>query len=115
MILPPWSPPSGPRSIEPVGGLDDVEIVFDDQKRCTGFEKFAERGEQFGDVVEMQAGGRLVENVEDALIFCASKVRGELQALSFAAGERRGGLAEAQIAEADFVQDAEFRNDFGND
>ena len=98
---------------QPVRGFNHIEIVFDDQERCAGFEKFAESGEKFGDVVEVQAGGGLVENVEDALIFCASKVRGELQALGFAAGKRRGGLAEAQIAQADFVQHAELGNDLG--
>ena len=40
-------------------------------------------------------------------------MRGELQALRFAAGERGGGLAEAQIAEADFVEDAQLAMTLG--
>src|SRR5260370_34700324 len=35
----------------------------------------------------------------------------ELQTLCFSAGKRCRGLTETQIAEADFVQDAEFGND----
>ena len=99
---------------QPVGGLDDVEIVLDDEKRGAGFEEFAKGGEQFCDVVEMEAGGGLVENIEDALIFGAREMRGEFQPLGFAAGKRGGGLAEAEIAEADFVQDAQLGDDFGN-
>ena len=41
------------------------------------------------------------------------EVRGELDALGFAAGERGGGLAEADVAEADFVEDVELVDDFG--
>ncbi len=39
--------------------------------------------------------------------------RGELDALGFAAGERSGGLAEADVAEAYFVEDVELVDDFG--
>src|ERR1700730_19375222 len=83
-----------PHVDEPVGGFDDVEIVFDDQKRRAGLEEFAKRGEELGNVIEVQAGGRLVENVENAAIVGVREVRGELGALAFAAGERGGGLAE---------------------
>jgi hypothetical protein len=38
-------------------------------------------------------------------------VRGELDALGFAAGERGGGLAEADVAEADLVEDVELVDD----
>ena len=52
---------------DPVGDLDHVEVVLDDHQRVAGFEQLAERGEQLGDVVEVQAGGRLVEDVEQPL------------------------------------------------
>src|SRR5882724_6556537 len=35
-----------------VGGLDDVEIVFDYQQRVPGLEQLPERRQQLGDVVE---------------------------------------------------------------
>src|SRR5271156_2602790 len=71
----------------------------------------------------MQAGGGLVENVKhSALAFrsvtalCGTtgrarsglKMRGQLHALRFASGERRGRLPETQVAEADFVEHAQF-------
>jgi hypothetical protein len=41
------------------------------------------------------------------------EVRGEFDALGFAAGERGGGLAEADVAEADLVEDVELVDDLG--
>jgi hypothetical protein len=51
---------------DPVGGFDDVEIVLDDQERAASLDEFAEGREEFGYVVEVEAGGRLVEDVEGA-------------------------------------------------
>jgi hypothetical protein len=87
---------------DPVGGLDHVEVVFDDDQGVAGVAEFEEDFEQFGDVVEVQAGGRFVEEVERAAGVFAAEFGGELEALGFAAGEGGAGLAEAEVAEADF-------------
>ena len=92
---------------QPIGGLDHVEVVFDDHERSAGIEKFAKRGEEFGDVVEVEAGRRLVEDVEDLLVLAAREVRREFEPLRFPAGERCGRLAETQVAETDFVEHAQ--------
>ena len=70
----------------PIGGFYDVEIMLDDEKRSAGIEKFAENHKQLLDIVEMQTGGGLVENIEHALVRLARKMRGEFQTLRFAAG-----------------------------
>ena len=62
----------------------------------------------------MQSGRGLVKNVENARVVCLREMRGKLEALCFAAGKSGGGLAETQIAETDFVEDAQLRNDFRN-
>src|SRR5208337_3721665 len=98
---------------EPVRGLDDVEIVFDDQKRGARFQELAESGQQLGDIVKMESCGGFIKNVEDAAVFRARKVGGEFEALRFAAGKRGGGLAEAEIAKTNLVEDAKFRDDLG--
>jgi len=49
---------------DPVGGFDDVEIVLDDEEGAAAFDELAEGGEEFGYVVEVEAGGGLVEDVE---------------------------------------------------
>ena len=51
---------------DPVGGLDDVEVVLDDEQRAAAFDEFAEGGEELLHVVEVEAGGGLVEDVEGA-------------------------------------------------
>ena len=52
----------------------------------------------------MQAGGRLVEDVERPAGRDLRQLAGELDALRLAAGERRGRLAEADVVEPDVVQ-----------
>src|SRR2546430_2022486 len=46
---------------DPVGGADDVEVVLDHHQRVPRLEQLAERAQELGDVVEVQARGRLVE------------------------------------------------------
>ncbi len=52
----------------------------------------------------MQAGGRLVEHVDGPAGRAALQLRGQLDALRLAAGQRGGGLAEPDVAEADLVE-----------
>ena len=56
----------GPEVDDPVGGLDDFEIVLDDDDRVALVDQLMQHFEQLAHVVEMQAGGRLVEQIEGA-------------------------------------------------
>ena len=60
--------------------------------------------EQLRDVVEVQPGRRLVEDVEQPLAAVRRQVRGDLDPLRLAARQRRRRLAEPQVAEADLVE-----------
>ena len=51
---------------DPVGGLDDFEIVLDHHDGIALINQFVQYFQQLGDIVEMQPGGRFVENVERA-------------------------------------------------
>ena len=51
---------------DPVGGLDDVQIVLDDEEGAAAFDELAEGAKEFGYVIEVEAGGGLVEDVEGA-------------------------------------------------
>jgi hypothetical protein len=51
---------------DPVGGLDDFEIVLDHHHRVALVDQLVQHFQQLLDVVEMQAGGRLVEDIERA-------------------------------------------------
>lgn len=93
----------------PISGFDDVEVMLDDNHGVAAVDEFAEDFEQTADVVGMEAGGRLVEDIEGLAGAAASEFGGELNALGFAAGEGGGRLAELNIAEADFLDGFELR------
>ncbi len=48
----------------PVGGLDDVEVVLDDDHRVALVHEAREHRDQLADVLEVQTGGRLVQDVD---------------------------------------------------
>ena len=96
--------PFGPQVDDPVGRLDHVQIVLDHQHRVAQVDQPVEHGQQLLDVVEVQAGGRLVEDVERVAGVDAGQFGGQLDALGLAAGERGRGLAQRQVAQADFLQ-----------
>ena len=56
------------------------------------------------DVVEVEAGGGFVEEIERAAGGALGEFLGELDALGFAAGQRGGLLADLDVAEADALQ-----------
>ena len=51
----------GPQVNDPIGALDHVEVVLDDQHRMTGIDEALKGFQQNADVVKVQAGGRFVE------------------------------------------------------
>src|SRR5918994_7596749 len=63
-----------------------------------------EHVEQLLDVGEVQARRRLVEDVERPPGRDLGQLRSELHPLRLATGERRRGLAELDVVEADVVQ-----------
>src|SRR5258708_9173818 len=52
---------------DPVCNLDDIHIMFNAKHRAAGVNELAEGREQLTDVVKVEAGGGLVENIECAL------------------------------------------------
>ncbi len=73
-------------------------VVLDDDDRLAGVDESVEQAEELLDVGEVEAGGRLVEDVDAALL---RQVGGELEPLALAAGQGRQRLAEAEVAETD--------------
>ena len=89
---------------DPVGVRHDRLVVLDHDDRLAGVDEPVEQAEQLLDVGQVQAGGRLVEHVDAALL---AHVGGELEPLPLAAGQRRERLAEAEVAEPDVGEPAE--------
>ena len=69
---------------DPVGRLDDIEVVLDDDHRVALLDEFAEHLEQLAHVFEVQPRGRLVEHVDAAPVRSALELRGELHSLGLA-------------------------------
>src|SRR5687767_2872499 len=65
--------------------------------------------EQQPNVLEVEPGRRLVEDVEGASGVALRELRRELHALCFAARQRRRALPEMDVAEADVRQRLELR------
>ena len=99
---------------DPVSRLDHVEIVLDHDDRVPLLDETVEHFEQLVDVVEVQAGRRLIENVEGLARVGACQLGGQLDPLGFAARKRRCGLAEREIIETDRAQRRQIAADAGN-
>ena len=98
-------------SIDPVGGLDDVEVVLDHDDGVAGVAQLVQHLQQQVDVGEVQAGGRLVEDVQRAAGVALGELERELDALRLAARERGRALAELDVAEADVEQRLQLARD----
>src|SRR5712664_2737560 len=99
---------------DPVGLFYYVEVVLDDEDGVAERNEALEDVEKFADVIEVQPRCGFVEDVEGAAGLALGKFAGQLDALGFASGERGGGLAELDVAEADFYQRGELLLDLRN-
>src|SRR5689334_5037073 len=78
---------------DPVGGLNYIEIMFDDHDGITLVAQPVNHFQQQRDVVKMQARGRFVKNVQRATSVALAQFQRELDALGLAARQRGGRLA----------------------
>src|SRR6266705_5632626 len=83
-------------------------MVLDDEHGISEVDQALKNVEKFSHVVEMQAGGGLIEDVERAAGLALGKLARQFDALGFASGERGGGLAKRDVAEADFDECRKF-------
>jgi len=88
----------------PVGRFDDVEIVLDNDHRIAMIDESIEHFKEFCEVVEVEAGRGFIEQIERLAGVGPCEFGGQLDALGFAAGERRRALAEREVIEADVAQ-----------
>ena len=96
---------------DPVGGLDDVEVVLDHDHAVALVHQPVQHLEQQPHVLEVEAGGRLVEDVERAAGVALGQLGGELDPLGLAAAQRRRRLAQMDVAQPDVVQQLELLGD----
>src|SRR5690606_458253 len=89
-------------------------VVLDDEQRISFRLQAFERIEQHAIVSCMQADRRLIEDVANALQV-RSELRRETNALRFAAGQRRRGTIEREIAEPDVLEKRQASVDLAQD
>src|SRR3546814_11290553 len=78
--------------------------MLDDQNGVALVDQRLQHLQQLLHVLEMQAGGRLVEDVERAPGGAPRQFLGQLHAPRLAAGQRGRRLADVDVAEADLLQ-----------
>ena len=85
---------------KPVGALDDLHVVLDDDKAVAVVDEAVEHSKQPGDIVEVQTRGGFIENEQRARLAPFGEMSGQLEALGFSAAQRVDGLAKAKVIEA---------------
>lgn len=86
-----------------VGTLDDVQVVLDDDDAVSAADEGVEGFEQLADVVEVEAGGGLVEDEERRVGLLQAQVVGQLDALVLAAREGGRRLPQLDVAQANVL------------
>jgi hypothetical protein len=96
---------------QPVGGLDHVQVVLDHDDGVAGVAQLVQHLQQQPDVVEVQAGGGLVQDVQRAPGVALAQLQRQLHALRLAARQRGGALAQADVAQAHVEQRLQLARD----
>lgn len=99
---------------DPVRGLDDVQIVFNDDDGVAMVAQPVEHAEQLFNIVEVQTGGGFVKDVERIAGVAFGQFAGQFDSLGLAAGQGRGILAEGDIRQTDVHQRLEFAPERGD-
>ena len=105
---------SGSEVAQPVGLAKGVLVVLDHHEGVAEVGKFAQRFEQSGVVALVQPDGGLVQDVHHAGQPGAD-LRGQADALAFAAGQRVRLAVQREVVQANAVEEAEPGFDFLED
>ena len=89
---------------DPVGRLDHVEVVLDDEHRVAGIHESVQNLKKFLDIGEVESRCGLIEDVDRLAGRSFAEFPRQFDPLSLAARQRRRWLAEFQIVEPDVVQ-----------
>ena len=86
-----------------VAGPDEIEVVFDHLHGVALVRQGAEHFHQALNIGAVEAGGGFVQDIEGGRAV-GPELACQLDALGFAAGEGRAGLAEGEVAEAEIAE-----------
>ena len=108
------APRAGTEIDDVLGAANRLLVVLDDDDRVALRHELLDRVEQQRVVARVQADRRLVEDVADAAQIRA-ELRGEPDALRFAARQRRRRAIERQITQADEIEKTEPADELRHD
>ena len=108
---PPGVPAFWPEVDQPVGRLEHVHVMLDDDHRVPSRTKPEQHLEETVDVREVEAGRRLVEKVEGLPGRGLRELIGDLDPLGLPTRKRGRALAEPDVAQPDVDQELEARRD----
>ncbi|MNK74930.1 hypothetical protein D3C87_944540 [compost metagenome] len=97
-----------------VGDLDDIQIVLDDDDGVAVVDQFLKHLQQLARVLEVQAGCRLIEDVEGLAGGAAGQFLGQLDPLGLAARQGGGRLADLDVAQTHALQRQHLVTDRGH-
>src|SRR5256885_4405922 len=87
-----------------IGGLEYVEVVLDDDHGVAGVDQAMQDVQQPLDIGEVQAGGRLIEDIEGLPRITPAEFFGELDPLGLATRELGRRLSEPDVAKTDLTE-----------
>ena len=107
--LPAGVAPFGSQVDHVVGGLDYIQMVLDQQHRVTHVDQAVQRFEQALDIGQVQAGGRLVQDVHGVPgTLKLAQLRCDLDPLGLAPGKCGCRLPQRQVAQPEIVEHTYF-------
>ena len=96
-----------------VGGLDDIQVMLDDHDRIAAFHQGVEDAGQLGHIIEVEARGGFVQDVDGTACTAPGQLGRQLDPLCFAAGQFGGGLPQLDIAQAHVIEGPDLTADGG--
>ena len=87
--------------------LDHIEIVLDDDDRVPAFGQPAKDLGQLMDICKVQAGSRLIQDIDGLSRAVTAQLGRQLDALRFAAREGRGWLAQFDVGQSHIIEGLE--------
>src|SRR5678815_3252114 len=93
-----------PEINNPVGGLNDVQMVLDNNYRVAKVCQSIEDIEQLFHIIEMQTGRRFIKDIQSLAGGTFAELLGKLDTLSLSAGKRGSRLSQPDIPKANVNQ-----------
>ena len=106
--------PFGTHVDDVVGKFDDIEVVLYHDDRVASVDDALEHIHEDADVFEMQASGRLVEDIERFSRIAFRQFGGKFHPLAFPSRERCRGLPQFDVPQSHVLDGLDFLQDIGH-